>query len=116
VFFCIVAYRHVAWRRRDIRKHVPAETRRTQCNYNGNGVVFYVVRAEELKRRKLGQSSSASVIGRESVISSHQYWVRSSNTWLQMIRQRGVIFSVGISNGVIVVRGSGLYCSHESCV
>jgi hypothetical protein len=40
-------------------KHVPAEKTRTQqYSYNGNGGVFYVVRAEELKRRQLGQSSS----------------------------------------------------------
>jgi hypothetical protein len=31
-------------------KHVPAETRRTQYSYNGNMNVFYVVRAEGLKR------------------------------------------------------------------
>jgi hypothetical protein len=66
----IAAYKPVARQRprnkRDIRhvsnqrlgKHVPAEGRHTQYSYIENGGVFYVVRAEELKRRQLGQSSS----------------------------------------------------------
>jgi hypothetical protein len=42
-----------------LNEHVPAETSRTpQYSYNGNGGVFYLVRAEELKRRQSWQSSS----------------------------------------------------------
>jgi hypothetical protein len=76
----ILAYRLVARQRpgnkkRNIRpiyeqrlgKHVPAETRRTQqYSYNGKGGVFYVVRAEKLKRRQLRQSSSVPVVSWKS--------------------------------------------------